>query len=120
MNNKLKIQFNKFIEKIGISDRHFTNELYETLHTKSGFIAHFNKQGFIEARFRTLADFDRTLEVMMLDKELKELVESVDPLKIAQARYRIASNEAHILSKTAQNMLNKIKDLQSKFNKDLI
>jgi len=45
-------------------DKPFTERLYKYLSLHEGFIAHFNRRGFISARFGTAADTAETLRLM--------------------------------------------------------
>lgn len=113
-------QWNRLIETmskrvIGADSRVFTQELYEALRTHCNMIAHFNRAGFIEARFWTLADFDQTLRSMRSSTLGKSLLEQTDKDKLAMARFRIAQSEAARLNKQALVMQEHAKKLQAQF-----
>ncbi len=121
MNSKktLQEQFQRFV-KNPLIPKYFTKDLYEFMHVRGCFIAHYNREGFYKARFLTLDALDRTLEIMSKDKEgLKDLYMSVSSDDLGMMRYRIASAEASILNLQRQNIEAKIKDLQSSFRFDL-
>jgi hypothetical protein len=118
--NKAKIrQWNTWLKSLSMhgGDRAFTKELYETLHTRCNMIAHFDRQGFIKARFWTLADFDQTLISMRSSKIGKDLLKNTDGDLLANARYAIAVREARTLTQQARVILDHVEKLQSNFTK---
>lgn len=113
-------QWNRLIETmtkrvIGADSKAFTQELYETLHTRCNMIAHFDKAGFIKARFWTLRDFDQTLEAMRSSRTGRLMLEQTDKDKLAMARFRIAQAEAARLNKQALVMQDHAEKLQAQF-----
>jgi hypothetical protein len=52
--------FVRFVQS-GCSEQYYDKQMYEHLHLHMGFIAHYNQQGFWDARFATL---DRQLETL--------------------------------------------------------
>lgn len=124
--NKLSIQsqWDRLINTmskrvIGADSRHFTQDLYETLHTRCNMIAHFNREGFIKARLWTLSDFDQTIESMKSSKLGRELLKNTDLDKLAMARYRIASAQRGHLLKQAEIYKYHAEKLQNQFSKPL-
>src|SRR5690606_3590335 len=115
-------QWNRLVETmskrvIGADSRAFTQDLYETLHTRCNMIAHFNKEGFVKARFWTLADFDRTLEAMRSSMTGRLMLKQTDADKLAMARFRIAQGEAARLNQQARVMQDHARKLQAQFRK---
>lgn len=119
MNNKLQFQFVKLI-KFPTMQIYLTQDLYEYMRDRSGFIAHYNRQGFHKARFLTLADFDRTIELMRLDKDLKILVDNIPTDDLSWARYSVASSEASLLKKQAEIYMYHVNQLQDQFTVPLV
>lgn len=113
--NKLKVQFAKLI-KNPLHSRLLTKDLYEYISVRSGFIAHFDRDGFHKARFWTLADFDRTIDLMRINKDLKALLDSLDPDAIPQARFKIAQAEANLLRQQAKVKEEHANKLQKQFS----
>lgn len=56
-------QWQKFLES-GLSETHFTRDIYQNLSLYWGFIAHFNREGFYIARFDKANGRLSTLEQM--------------------------------------------------------
>lgn len=115
-------QWNRLVETmskrvIGADSRAFTRDLYETLHTRCNMIAHFNKEGFIKARFWTLADFDQTLSSMRTSMTGRLMLEQSDTDKLAMARFRIAQAESARLNQQVRVMQDHAKRLQAQFTK---
>lgn len=80
-------------------------------------IAHFNKEGFIKARFWTLADFDQTLSSMRTSMTGRLMLEQSDTDKLAMARFRIAQAESARLNQQVRVMQDHAKRLQAQFTK---
>ena len=115
-------QWNRLIETmckrvINADSKVFTQELYETLHTRCSMIAHYNRQGFIKARFWTLADFDQTLAAMRSTMTGRLMLEQTDTDKLATARFIIAQAESARLNQQARVMQDHAKKLQERFSR---
>lgn len=113
-------QWFRWLNKITVSEGLFTKELYEALRQQGNMIAHFNREGFIKARFRTLADFDITIAAMNTSKFGKELIKNTPVDLLSVARYRVACQEANILISQARVIQEHVKNLQSGFSKQII
>jgi hypothetical protein len=90
----------------------FTNDLYEAMYSRGGFIAHFDRAGFFKARFGTLGAFDETLKMMRKVPELKELTEVAT---IPEARFKIAQLEHWTMLQQVKVIEEHARNLQSKF-----
>lgn len=117
--NRLMINWVKFIKSGLVVERHFTKDLYEAVSIEPGFIAHFNREGFIKARFRTLGDLDQTLQLLTLSKRLDYLVKDMPAEVLAEARYKVAARESSLLKQRAKVLAEHAKQLQRKFQRAL-
>lgn len=115
-NGKLLTQWLRLLDLPSAPNR-LTKDLYESMYTRGEFIAHFDRMGFYRSRFCTLMDFDQTLEMMAKVPELKELIKQTPVIALANARYKIASLEASILTTKARVMLAHVERLQSQFTR---
>lgn len=113
---KLIAQWKKFLELPSAENR-FTRDLYDYMYILPGFIAHFNREGFVKARFWTLQDFDLTLAT--LEETGSFLLTKVDADLIANARYKIAATECAVKMQQSRILIEKCEQLQREFTKKL-
>lgn len=111
-------QWTKFIKNP--THGRFTQFLYEYFMSNGEFIAHLDKDGFIRARFWYLHDFDMTLKKMKQSKILNELLEATDSDTLGNARFDVASMEAHNLSQGIKVAQDHVIRLQERFTKELL
>jgi len=117
-NVKLLEQWQRFVKSHYRPSR-FTRELYEALYMSSGFIAHFDKNGFHKARFWTTHALDYTLETMAKSPKLKALIDSVNIDEQIQARLTIARGEYSTLCAQAAVMLEHAARIKAQYREEL-
>lgn len=118
INQRLVTQFLKLM-KNPLSARLLTVDLYDFMYARGGFIAHFDREGFHDARFTSVHRFDHTLELMRGHVELNVLLNTANSQTIAQARRMIAMNQAAELTKYIQKTQERLNSLQAEFNFEL-
>lgn len=112
--DQLTQQWIKFV-KSGYQASRFTRALYDAFYLSPGFIAHYDRDGFVKARFMSVEAIDSTLGNMRLSDRLLPLLKATDAQDLIAARLRIAKLEVSALETELAIKREHIQHLRSQY-----
>lgn len=117
--DQLTQQWIKFV-KSGYQASRFTRALYDAFYLSPGFIAHYDRDGFVKARFMSVEAIDSTLGNMRLSDRLLPLLEATEMKDLIAARFRIAKLEISALETELAIKKEQIENLKSQYKEGVI